>query len=105
MSFRDSADRHRIEEFLNQLGKRFRGAGQVISLAGQRWFMKDSQNRYWTLSKLLICILQTTLILSRSARTQGGVTCECRGSVTRSLYLTAVRLRDALPAPGPVWQT
>ena len=50
MSFRDSGDRHRIEEFLNQLGKRFRGAGQVISLAGQRWFMKDSQNRHWTLS-------------------------------------------------------
>ena len=34
MSFRDSVNRHRIEEFLNQLGKRFRGAGQVYLVGG-----------------------------------------------------------------------
>ena len=34
MSFRDSVNRHRIEEFLNQLGSRFRGAGQVYLVGG-----------------------------------------------------------------------
>ena len=34
MSFRDSVNRHRIDEFLNQLGKRFRGAGQVYLVGG-----------------------------------------------------------------------
>lgn len=34
MSFRDSVNRHRIEEFLNQLGKRFRGTGQVYLVGG-----------------------------------------------------------------------
>ena len=34
MSFRDSVNRHRIDEFLNQLGKRFRGAGKVYLVGG-----------------------------------------------------------------------
>ena len=34
MSFRNSVNRHRIEEFLNQLGKRFKGAGQVYLVGG-----------------------------------------------------------------------
>ena len=42
MSFRDSVNRHRIDEFLNQLGKRFRVQEKSISLAVQRWFMKGS---------------------------------------------------------------
>ena len=34
MSFRSSVNRHRIEKFLNQLGKRFRGAGKVYLVGG-----------------------------------------------------------------------
>ena len=34
MSFRDSVNCHRIEEFLSQLGKRFRGAGRVYLVGG-----------------------------------------------------------------------
>ncbi|MDE0301356.1 MAG: DUF6036 family nucleotidyltransferase [Candidatus Poribacteria bacterium] len=34
MSFRDAVNRNRIEGFLNQLGKRFRGAGQVYLVGG-----------------------------------------------------------------------
>ena len=34
MSFRDSVNRQQIEEFLNQLGRRFTGAGQVYLVGG-----------------------------------------------------------------------
>ena len=34
MRFRSPVNSHRIEEFLNQFGKRFRGAGQVYLVGG-----------------------------------------------------------------------